>query len=108
MSPSQRPSGGTPSAKRTSPSLAGAHAIAGFRNKHIPRRLYPRPPKDQTEALRRCQRTSRQIAKLRGHGLVAKIPRTRRYRVTTYGQRFMSTALAFHDREFAVAYAAAA
>jgi hypothetical protein len=88
--------------------LAGEHAIAGFRNHHITRRLYPTPPKDAADKLRRCQRTSRSIAKLRGHGLVAKIPRTRRYRVTRYGQRMMSAAIALHDREFPAAYAAAA
>jgi predicted transcriptional regulator len=65
-------------------------------------------PKDAAGKLRRCQRTSRSIAKLRGHGLVAKIPRTRRYRVTRYGQRMMSAAIALHDREFPGAYAAAA
>ena len=46
--------------------------------------------------------------KLRGHGLVAKIPRTRRYRVTAYGHRVMTAALAVHDRDFPAAYTAAA
>jgi hypothetical protein len=88
--------------------LAGEHAIGGFRNTHLTRRIYAHPPKDDTEARRRCQRTSRLIAKLRGHGLVAKIPRTRRYRVTPYGHRVMTAALAVHDNEFPAAYAAAA
>jgi len=88
--------------------LAGEHAIVGFRNKDITKRLYPRPPRDDTEALRRCQRTSRLIAKLRGHGLVAKVPRQRLYRVTPYGQRMMSAAIDWHDRGFPVAYAATA
>jgi hypothetical protein len=88
--------------------LAGEHAICGFSNKEVTRRLHLRPPADERETLRRCQRTSRLIVKLRGHGLVAKIPRRRRYRVTAYGQRVMSAALAVHDREFPAAYAAAA
>ena len=87
--------------------LAGEHAICGFSNKEVTRRLHPRPPTDEREKLRRCQRTSRRIATLRGHGLVAKIPRRRRYRVTAYGQRVMSAALLVHDREFPAAYAAA-
>lgn len=88
--------------------LAGEHAIVGFRNADITRRLHPRPAADETEARRRCQRTSRLITKLRGHGLVAKVPRRRLYRVTPYGQRFMAAALAVHDRTFPEAWAAAA
>ena len=60
------------------------------------------------EAKRRCARVSRQIAKLRGHGLVAKIPQRRIYRVTPYGLKVMSAALAMHDRDFPAAYAATA
>ena len=50
---------------------------------------------------------SRLIVKLRGHGLVAKIPRARRYRVTRYGQRVMTAALTLHDDQFPAAYLAA-
>ncbi len=53
--------------------LAGEYAIAGFTNAHITRRLHKRPPAAPAEARRSCQQTSRRIAKLRGHGLVAKI-----------------------------------
>jgi len=88
--------------------LAGEHTIAGFCNSDITCRLYRNPPADDSEAKRRCQRTSRLIVKLRGHGLVAKIPRRRRYRVTAYGHRVMTAAIAVHDTEFPAAYAAAA
>jgi hypothetical protein len=88
--------------------LAGEHTIAGFSNSNLTRRLYTHQPKDQAEARRRCQRTSRLIAKLRGHGLVAKIPRRRRYRVTAYGHRVMTAAIAVYDNEFPAAYATAA
>lgn len=88
--------------------LAGEHAIVGFRNADITRRLHPKPAATDADARRRCQRTSRLITKLRGHGLVAKVPRRRLYRVTPYGQRFMATALAVHDRDFPDAWASAA
>lgn len=88
--------------------LAGEHAIVGFRNADITRRLHPKPAATDAEARRRCQRTSRLITKLRGHGLVAKVPRRRLYRVTAYGQRFMATAIAVHDRTFPDAWASAA
>lgn len=84
--------------------LAGEHTINGFANRDLQQRLYPRPPRDDTEAKRRCAHTSRQIAKLRGHGLLAKVPRRRLYRVTAYGQRYMSAALAVHDQRFPSAY----
>jgi hypothetical protein len=58
--------------------MAGEHAISGFRNADITARLYRRPPGDRDEAHRRCERVSRLIVKMRGHGLVAKIPRARR------------------------------
>ena len=88
--------------------LAGEHAIVGFANRDLTRLLHPRPAATDAEHRRRCQRTSRLIAKLRGHGLVAKVPRRRRYRVTPYGQRFMAAALAVHDRAFPEAWEALA
>jgi hypothetical protein len=88
--------------------LAGEHAIAGFRNADLTGRLYDHPATTEIETRRRCQRVSRLITKLRGHRLVAKIPRRRRYRVTPYGQRFMTAALALHDREFPAAWESAA
>lgn len=88
--------------------MAGEHAIDGFRNADLTRRLHLKPAATDAEARRRCQRTSRLITKLRGHGLVAKVPRRRLYRVTPYGQRFMATAIAVHDRDFPDAWASAA
>ena len=88
--------------------LAGEHAIAGFRNADIANRLYRRPAVDRDEAHRRCERVSRLIVKLRGHHLVAKVPRARLYRVTSYGQRVMAAAIAMHDHHFPVQYIAAA
>ena len=87
--------------------FAGEHAIRGFRNTDITRRLWPRPPADRDETHRRCQRVSRLIAKLRGHTLIAKIPRARRYRVTAYGHRVMTAALAIHNDHYPDHYLAA-
>jgi hypothetical protein len=88
--------------------LAGGNVIVGFRNADLVARLYPHPPSDPTEAHRRCARISRLIAKLRGHGLVAKVPRQRLYRVTSYGQRILTAAIDIHDHQFPDAYLAAA
>ena len=67
--------------------MAGENVIVGFRHTHVQNRLWRHPPSDDAEAKRRCAYVSRQIAKLRGHGLVAKVPLHRLYRVTPYGQR---------------------
>ena len=46
--------------------------------------------------------------KLRGHALVAKVPRARLYRVTRYGHRVMTAAIALHDHDFPDNYMLAA
>lgn len=88
--------------------MVGQHNIVGFRNADLTARLYRRPPADPAEAHRRCERVSRLIVKLRGHGLIAKVPRARLYRVTAYGQRVMTAAVAIHDEQYPVHYLAPA
>jgi len=88
--------------------LAGEHSIVGFRNADLVARLYPVPPRSQEDARRRCARVSRLIAKLRGHGLVAKVPGQRVYRPTRCGYRVMTAAVAMHDDRFPNAYLEAA
>ena len=83
-----------------SATLRGEHAVRGFRNGEIADRLSGPRPKDVRERRRRCGRVSRRISLLRAHGLVAKVPRSRRYRVTARGQRFMSTALHLRAKLF--------
>jgi hypothetical protein len=73
--------------------LRGENRLQGFRNKDIARRLYAQGTKDPGERRRRCGRVTRLIQLLRAHGLVAKIPRTRRYRVTSRGELLMSAAI---------------
>jgi hypothetical protein len=81
--------------------LRGEHAIRGFRNGEMAERLFGPRPKDPRERRRVCGRVSRRISMLRAHGLVSKIPRSRRYRVTNSGQRFMSTAVQVRTKLFA-------
>ena len=47
---------------------------------------------------------SRLFRRFRPHGLIAKIPRTRRWRVTVYGRRVMGTALYLRNYDFSRAY----
>jgi len=76
----------------------------GSPNRHLRARLYHHPPGDAAEAKRRCQRTSRLITKLRGHSLVAKVPRRDIYRVTPYAQRVVGAAVAVHNSTFPATY----
>jgi hypothetical protein len=73
--------------------LRGEHRLHGFRNRDIAQQLYPKGTRDAAERRRRCARVTRLIQVLRAHGLVAKIPRTRRYRVTAQGELLMSAAI---------------
>jgi hypothetical protein len=73
--------------------LRGEHRLRGFRNADLARHLETRPTRDPAERRRRAARVTRQIQLLRAHGLVAKIPYTRRYRVTAAGEKIMSAAI---------------
>lgn len=88
--------------------LSGEFSVRGFRTCDITARLYRRPPADIDESHRRCERVSRLIAKLRGHGLVAKVPRARRYRLTPHGHRLLTAAVNLHDDTWPDYYLAAA
>jgi hypothetical protein len=80
--------------------LRGEHALRGFRNGELAQQLFGPRSSDPVERRRQCGRVSRRISLLRAHGLVAKIPRSRRYRVTASGQRFMSTAIHLRRKLF--------
>jgi hypothetical protein len=86
--------------------MAGEHCLKGFSNRDIRARLA------STSHLRTCDNNSRKesakvsriFRRFHAHRLIAKIPRTRRWRVTTYGRRVMGTALYIRDHDFPRAY----
>jgi hypothetical protein len=78
--------------------LRGEHHLRGFRNQDIAARLFGRPARTAEERRRRCAQVTRRIQLLRAHGLVAKIPRTRRYRVTRKGEAVMTAAVYVKNR----------
>lgn len=80
--------------------LKGEYALRGFRNGELAESLFGPRPEDQPQRRRRCGRVCRRIRLLRAHGLVCKVPRSRRYRVTARGQRFMSTAIHLRGKFF--------
>jgi hypothetical protein len=80
--------------------LRGEHRLRGFRNSDLRRRLYATGTDHPAERRRRSGRVTRLIQLLRAHGLVAKLPHTRRYRVTAAGERLMSAAIQMKERYF--------
>jgi len=57
-----------------------------------------------TQAKQRCTRISRQIAKLRGHGLIAKVKDARLYRITKLGSQVLFAVLSFYQTDFPIAF----
>jgi hypothetical protein len=86
--------------------MAGEHCLRGFNNRDIRARLA------STVHLRACgqdpkkasAKISRTFRCFHAHGLIAKVPRTRRWRVTLYGRRVMGTSLYLRDYHFPEAY----
>jgi hypothetical protein len=88
--------------------MAGEHCLRGFTNRDIRARLLAtahlqascaRDPKKESA------KVSRTFRRFHAHGLIAKIPRTRRWRVTLYGRRVMGTSLSLRDHDFPKTYA---
>lgn len=79
--------------------LRGEHAIHGIRNQDIRRQLFGDP---RNPALRRrhANRASRLLKRLHVHGLIAKVPRTRRWRLTVQGVAIITTILKCHYEKY--------
>lgn len=84
----------------------GSSMLRGFSNSDLQQRLHAKPAKDAKERRRRTCRICRKLQSLRGHGLIARIPGTRRYRLTQSGRTTIHAAIRFHDLDFPALYAA--
>ena len=76
--------------------LNGRNYIKGFCNADIREVIYPSSMQDNP---RLVGKTTRLLAKMRAHGLIAKIPRSFRYKPTAKGIRIMSTILRVKKKE---------
>lgn len=74
----------------------GKYLISGFRNKDIAKAIFPaiRDPKKLSS------KTSRTLKKLRQHGLIKKVPHSRRYHVTSKGRRIMGTLIELRRKDY--------
>lgn len=80
--------------------LRGEHFIHGFRNRDLAAHLNLRHVQDPRERKRQSARITRLLHLLHAHHLIAKIPRTRRYRLTLRGATLMSAAVYLYNHEF--------
>jgi len=87
--------------------VSGEFVINGFRNHDLCNKLYTEPPASDKEGKQRCTRISRLIAKLRGHGLIAKVKDARLYRITKLGSQVLFAVLSFYKIDFPTAFQAA-
>jgi len=71
----------------------GEYTINGFRNRDVRARLYT-PTSDKHKEHQQMGAVGRKLRLLRGHGLIAKVPKTHRYVVTEKGRRIMTALLA--------------
>ena len=74
----------------------GKYLINGFRNKDIGKTIFP----SIKDAKKRSSKTSRTLRKLRQHGLVKKVPRSRRYHVTSKGRRSLGVLIELHHKDY--------
>lgn len=77
--------------------LKGQHAIMGFRNQDIRGALFAHG-QDPVICRRQSSRVSRLLKLLHVHKLIAKIPRSRRWRVTSLGYAAMGTFIRLHQQ----------
>src|SRR2546427_4132711 len=89
--------------------LAGQHMIRGFSNPDIRQILKDSPHLNGiADPKRRSAKTTRILNRCHAHQLIAKIPHSRRWRVTKHGRIAMSAAVQLRDVQFPVFHSMAA
>jgi len=73
--------------------LRGEHHLHGLKHRDLARHLYGNTPRDPGERRRQSARVTRLIQLLRAHRILVKVPRSRRYRVSSAGQRLLTSAI---------------
>lgn len=76
--------------------MRGEHAIQGFRNRDICQHLFA-PATGAAARRRSSARTSRILKRLHMHGVIAKIPRSHRWRLSVRGQALLAAAIQYRQ-----------
>ena len=89
--------------------LAGQHMIRGFSNPDIRQILKDSPHLNGVaDSKRQSSKVSRILNRCHAHELIAKIPHSRRWRVTKHGRIAMSAAVQLRDVQFPISHLKAA
>lgn len=80
--------------------MRGENLLAGFANADVRAQLFA-SARTLRDRRRHAARVSRLLKRLHVHGLIAKIPRSRRWRVTARGHDLMSRLLMLHHEQYA-------
>jgi hypothetical protein len=64
--------------------------VSGFRNRDLAGHLYPSAGDDPSQRARIASKVSYRLRILRAHGLIRKLPKQRRYQVTTRGRDILT------------------
>lgn len=74
----------------------GEHCVNGFRNRDLQGYLYTSAASSRQERRRRSGRVSRLLRLLRAHGLIQKLPKTNRYKLSERGRQVATAILGAH------------
>ena len=81
--------------------MDGEHSIRGFTNHDIRLRLSRTAHlSGLTDTRRQSAKVTRILQRFHAHGLIAKIPHSRRWRTTRLGRRLMATAIQVRQLNF--------
>jgi hypothetical protein len=81
--------------------LNGQHCVRGFSNPDIREKLRDSPfLKTLSDAKRQSARVSRLVHRCHAHGLIAKVPHSRRWRVTRLGRVAMAASIQLREIKF--------
>jgi len=81
--------------------LRGEHLLQGFRNRDVRLRRFGPPAATDRQG---SPQVSRLVVRLHLRGLVAKIPRSRRWRITQLGHTVLSAAIRLRQEDFPTAF----
>jgi len=85
--------------------LSGEHAISSFSNLDIRKKPAGSPYlKDILDARRQSAKVTRIFNRCHAHGLIAKIPHSRRWRLTKQGRVAMAASIQLRDTQFPTTY----
>ena len=85
--------------------LNGQHCVRGFSNPDIRDKLHDSPfLKTVPDPKRQSAKVSRLLHRCHAHGLIAKIPHSRRWRVTRLGRVAMAASIQLRQIQFPAAY----